>query len=238
MNQSDQQRHLVVLTGAGVSAESGLQTFRDAGGLWEGHSVYEVATPEAWRENPRLVLDFYNARRRMVRDAKPNLAHTLLAQLEDHFQVTIVTQNIDDLHERAGSTDVMHLHGEIAKAQSADDPSLIVECDGDIKWGDSAPDGTQLRPHVVWFGEPILKWPEATQAAQAADLFIVIGTSLQVYPAAGLLEYVPRHCTRYLIDREIPARYDVDHFRLFAKSATAGMQEVYKELVGDARPGM
>src|SRR5918993_3696248 len=182
-------KKLVVLTGAGISAESGLKTFRDSDGLWEGFDINEVATATAWRKNKALVLEFYNMRRKNVAEAKPNAAHFALAELERHFDVQIVTQNIDDLHERAGSTNVLHLHGEIFKMRSERDEQLIYEIRGDINLGDKAEDGSQLRPNIVWFEEAVPMIEEAIPVAYGADLFVVVGTSLVVYPAAGLINY-------------------------------------------------
>src|SRR6185503_2983805 len=185
------KRKLVVLSGAGISAESGLKTFRDSDGLWEGYDVTEVATPRAWNKNPQLVLDFYNMRRRDVAAAAPNAAHIGLAELEKDFDVTIVTQNIDDLHERGGSTNVIHLHGEIFKMRGEKDESKVYEIRDDINLGDMAEDGSQLRPHIVWFEEPVPKITEAIPVVRNADIFVVVGTSLVVYPAAGLVNYAP-----------------------------------------------
>jgi NAD-dependent deacetylase len=196
---------LVVLTGAGISAESGIKTFRDSDGLWEGHDVYEVASPRGWKRNPELVLEFYNQRRRDIAHALPNDAHKGLADLERDFDVHIITQNIDDLHERGGSTQVLHLHGEIFKMRSEQDESLIYPIHNDIKLGDTAEDGYQLRPFIVWFEEPVPKIAEAIEITRSADIFVVIGTSLVVYPAAGLLDYVHRSIPKYIIDKQIPA---------------------------------
>ncbi|NBD37099.1 MAG: NAD-dependent deacylase [Verrucomicrobia bacterium] len=196
----------VILTGAGISAESGLKTFRGADGLWEGHRPEEVASIEAWERDPETVLRFYNERRRQVRAARPNAAHSALAQLEDHFPVTIVTQNVDDLHERAGSRKVLHLHGEILWARSEKDPDHRVYLENrDISPGDRCPRGGQLRPDIVWFGEPVPAMMEAAEIVARADLFAVVGSSLQVYPAASLLDLVPEHCDRFAIDPALPA---------------------------------
>lgn len=196
---------LVILTGAGISAESGIKTFRDSDGLWEGHDVYEVASPRGWKKNPALVLEFYNQRRRDIANALPNEAHKGLAELEKAFDVHIITQNIDDLHERGGSTKVLHLHGEIFKMRSEQNESLIYPIHNDIKLGDTAEDGHQLRPFIVWFEEPVPKISEAIEITRSADIFVVIGTSLVVYPAAGLLDYVHRSIPKYIIDKQIPA---------------------------------
>lgn len=193
-------RKVVVLSGAGISAESGIRTFRDAGGLWEGHDIMEVASPQGWYKNPALVLDFYNQRRRQLLEVQPNQAHLDLKKLEASYQVVIVTQNVDDLHERAGSTLIIHLHGELLKARSTKNPSLIYEQKEDIHLGDSAEDGAQLRPHIVWFGEEVPMIDKALQEIMDADYVMVIGTSLQVYPAAGLIDYVKSTCKIFVID--------------------------------------
>ena len=192
--------HIVVLTGAGISAESGLSTFRGQGGLWESYSVYDLATPEAFRDHPQRVLRFYNERRRQVRESQPNAAHRALAELECTCQVTIITQNVDDLHERAGSSRVIHLHGEILKARSALDENRLYALDGDIHLGDVCERGSQLRPHVVWFGEPVPQLEVAAAIMGTADRVLVVGTSLQVYPAASLLDYAPQGCPVTVID--------------------------------------
>ena len=194
-------KNLVVLSGAGMSAESGIRTFRDSGGLWEEYDVYEVASPMGWFKDMDLVLRFYNERRRQLANAKPNAGHFGIAELEKHFNVSVITQNIDDLHERAGSTKVLHLHGELKKARSTADPSLIYEIGyNDIKPGDLCEKGSQLRPHIVWFGEPVPMMDEAIRITSEADIFIVIGSSLNVYPAAGLIEYAPLRASLWLID--------------------------------------
>jgi NAD-dependent deacetylase len=224
------KKKLVVLTGAGISAESGLKTFRDSDGLWEGYEVTEVATPRAWRKNPQLVLDFYNMRRKNVADAAPNAAHFGLAELEKDFDVTIITQNIDDLHERAGSTNVLHLHGEIFKMRSEYDEELVYEIRGDMKLGDIAEDGSQLRPAIVWFEEPVPKIEEAIPVVNGADVFIVVGTSLVVYPAAGLLHYAPAHIPKYIIDKKIPYTSSVHNLTTIEKPATDGVKELLMNL--------
>lgn len=195
------KKRITVLTGAGISAESGLGTFRDKGGLWDEYDINEVATPEAWERNPKLVLDFYDKRRELCVKAKPNEAHLALTKLEKYFDVHIVTQNIDDLHERAGSKKILHLHGEILKARSVADPDTLYHLGSKkIKWGDTAPDGHQLRPHVVWFGEAVPKMYEAEDIVRDADLLIVIGTSLNVYPAANLIYACPTNTAKYIVD--------------------------------------
>ena len=215
--------HVVVLTGAGISAESGLQTFRDAqNGLWNGYNIDEVATPEAWRRNPALVLQFYNHRRAEVLKAKPNAAHVALARLEQQVQVTIITQNIDDLHERAGSTQVLQLHGQIRKMRSVYDEDTLYPIDGDIQLGDLAPDGGQLRPHVVWFGEAVPMLSAAAETVMQADCLAIIGTSLQVYPAAGLVNYVAPGKPVYLIDRAAPS-ISLPNLTVIEKPATLGV---------------
>ncbi|QDH80265.1 NAD-dependent deacylase [Echinicola soli] len=204
-----EKKKLVALTGAGISAESGIKTFRDSNGLWEGHDVMEVATPEGWRKNKKLVLDFYNQRRKQSLEVEPNGAHYGLAALEKDFDVTIVTQNVDNLHERAGSSNVIHLHGELSKAQSTLDPALVYELDHwEIKLGDKCEKGSQLRPFIVWFGEMVPMMKSAAIAAQEADIFAVIGTSMLVYPAAGLIQYTSQDIPKYIIDVKIP---DIGH---------------------------
>ena len=224
------KKKLVILTGAGISAERGLKTFRDSDGLWEGYEVTEVATPRGWRKNPQLVLDFYNARRKDVTNAQPNAAHYGLAALEKDFDVTIITQNIDDLHERAGSTNVLHLHGEIFKMRSEWDETLISEIRGDIKLGDEAVDGAQLRPYIVWFEEPVPKMEEAVPIVFATDIFVVVGTSLVVYPAAGLLNYVAMDVPKYIVDKKIPYTSPMKNLVLIEKPATEGVKDLVEEL--------
>ena len=224
------KKKLVILTGAGISAESGLKTFRDSDGLWEGYEVTEVATPRGWKKNPQLVLDFYNARRKNVADAKPNAAHIGLAELEKDFDVTIITQNIDDLHERAGSTQVLHLHGEIFKMRSEIDEELIAEIRGDISIGDLAEDGNQWRPYIVWFEEPVPKIEEAIPIVYSADIFVVVGTSLVVYPAAGLVNYVNLETPKYIVDKKIPYTSPMPNLTLIEKPATEGVGELIELL--------
>jgi len=220
------KKKLVVLSGAGVSAESGLKTFRDSDGLWEGYNIEDVATPRAWRKDPQLVLDFYNYRRKNVLDAQPNAAHYGLAELEKNFDVTIITQNIDDLHERAGSTNVVHLHGEISKMRSERDIELVYEIRGDIKIGDKAEDGGQFRPHIVWFEEPVPKIEEAIPVVRQADIFVVVGTSLVVYPAAGLVNYAQWNVPKYIIDKRIPYTSEVTNVTTIEKPATEGVKDL------------
>ena len=225
------KKKLVILSGAGISEESGLRTFRDSDGLWEGYNVEDVATPEAWKKDPQLVLNFYNERRRNVADAKPNTAHIGLAELEKYFDVTIITQNIDDLHERAGSTNVLHLHGEIFKMRSEWDDELISEIKGDLKLGDLATDGKQLRPFIVWFGEPVVMMEKAVEVVYTADIFAVVGTSLAVYPAAGLINYVSESTPKFIIDKKIPYTSPMKNLTLIEKAATEGIVDFKKLLL-------
>jgi NAD-dependent deacetylase len=226
------KKKIVVLTGAGISAESGLKTFRDSDGLWEGYDVREVATPGGWKKNPALVLEFYNQRRKNVLDAQPNAAHSGLAQLQEDFDVHIITQNIDDLHERAGSVKVLHLHGEILKMRSEFDESLVYDIHGDINLGDKAGDGAQLRPNIVWFEEPVPMIEEAIPLVKEADIFVVVGTSLVVYPAAGLVNFASRYIPKYIIDKQIPYTSSVYNVTGIEKPATQGVQELIKILRG------
>jgi len=226
------KKKLVVLTGAGISAESGIPTFRGEDGLWEGHDVTEVASPQGWAKDRALVLDFYNQRRKAIFEAQPNKAHKILADLEDHFDVEIITQNIDDLHERGGSSNVLHLHGEIKKARSTADETLIYELDNwELKEGDQCKKGSQLRPHIVWFGEMVPLIEPAAQIASEADIFLVVGTSLKVYPAAGLIHQVGPHVPIYVVDPSTPEYYGNNQITAIAKGAVEGMRELYKELV-------
>jgi NAD-dependent deacetylase len=225
------KKKLVVLTGAGISAESGLKTFRDTGGLWEGYDVYEVATPTGFARNPELVLDFYNMRRRDVAAAQPNDAHKGLAELEKDFDVHIITQNIDDLHERGGSTKVLHLHGEIFKMRSVKDETKTYEIRGDINVGDLAPDGGQLRPAIVWFEEMVPAMDEAVEIVRTADIFAVIGTSLLVYPAAGLVNYAPWQIPKLIIDKSIPYTQSLYNVTAIEKGATEGVKHLKTLLV-------
>ncbi len=225
------KKHIVVLTGAGISAESGLKTFRDSDGLWMGYNVQDVATPGAFKKNPQFVLNFYNERRRDVAAAKPNAAHIGLAALENDFAVTIITQNIDDLHERGGSTNVLHLHGEIFKMRSVDDDDTIYEIRDDINVGDTDANGAQLRPHIVWFEEPVPMMEKAAALLYNCDYFVVIGTSLQVYPAASLLHYAPPFLPKYIIDKKIPEVNSYPNLHLIEKPATEGVEELRKLLI-------
>jgi len=224
------KKKLVVLTGAGISAESGLRTFRDSDGLWEGYRVEDVATPRAWRRDPALVLEFYNQRRANVAEALPNAAHKGLAELEADFNVTVITQNIDDLHERGGSSNVMHLHGEIFKMRSERNESIIAEIRKDILLGDLAPDGAQWRPHIVWFEEHVPMIEEAMEVVQAADIFVVIGTSLVVYPAAGLLNYASPSIPKFIVDKSIPPTSYISNLHAIEKPAASGIVDLVSAL--------
>jgi NAD-dependent deacetylase len=225
-------KKIVILTGAGISAESGLKTFRDSDGLWEGYNIEDVATPEAWEHNPVLVQQFYNERRKSVLEAKPNAAHFALAELEKQYEVTIITQNIDDLHERAGSTNVLHLHGVITRSQSSVNPKLTYPIDGwEIKMGELCELGSQLRAHVVWFGEDVPMIGKAAEICTQADLFILIGSSLAVYPAAGLVNYVPREVPKYIVDPKIPDMQTGRLFTRIAAKASVGVPQLVVELM-------
>lgn len=224
------KQHIVVLSGAGISAESGLKTFRDSDGLWMGYNIEDVATPRAFKKNPQLVLDFYNMRRKEIIQSKPNEAHYGLASLQLKYQVTIVTQNIDDLHERAGSKNVLHLHGEILKMRSTKNEHILYDIEGDIKLGDLASDGAPLRPHIVWFEEPVPLIETAANIMSTADIFILIGTSLQVYPAAGLMDYLPHEIPKYIIDKKIPSVQHLTSITTFEKAATQGIKELLEIL--------
>ena len=225
--------HLVVLTGAGVSAESGIRTFRDTNGLWEEHRIEDVATPEAFARNPALVLDFYNKRRAQARTVAPNPAHLALAGFEEApgWTVSIITQNVDDLHERAGSTQVLHLHGRLTQMRSVHNENQVFDIEGDIALGDRAPDGGQLRPHIVWFGELVPAIEEAAALVSTADALLVVGTSLQVYPAAGLLHYAPANCPVYVIDPHQPEVSGRAGVRYVVEPASTGVPKVLGELV-------
>lgn len=225
-------KNLVVLTGAGISAESGLKTFRDSDGLWEGYDIYEVASPIGWHKDPALVLEFYNMRRRDVLGVQPNLAHQLLAELEKDYHVHIVTQNIDDLHERAGSTKVLHLHGEIFKMRGEQSYAPVFDIKEDIQLGDLTDSGEQLRPHIVWFGEAVPEIENAARIMQTADVFILAGTSLQVYPAAGLMEYLPHDVPKYIVDKKIPPVDRYKNIIPIEQPATEGMKIVMELLLG------
>ncbi len=222
---------IVALSGAGISAESGIPTFRDADGLWEGHDVMEVASPEGWRQNPELVLDFYNKRRVAARNAQPNQGHIILAELENDYNVHIITQNVDDLHERAGSSRVLHLHGQLNQSRSTADPSLIYDMEGDeIKLGDLCEKGSQLRPNIVWFGEMVPAIEEAAELSAKADYYIVVGTSLLVYPAAGLMEYAPYHIPKFIVDPKMPEIGSHPTLYKYEEPASTGMEKVRQQL--------
>lgn len=224
-------QNLVILTGAGISAESGLKTFRDSDGLWEGYNIEDVATPRAFKRNPQLVLDFYNMRRKAVLEAQPNAAHKGLAELEKHFNVQIITQNIDDLHERAGSTNVLHLHGEILKMRSVNNEHKTYDITGDINLGDTDEHGHQLRPHIVWFEEPVPLIADAIPIIQAADVFVLVGTSLVVYPAAGLVDYVRPEVKKYILDKRILSVSHYSNVIPIEKPATEGIADLLRLLL-------
>ncbi len=219
---TNNMKHLVVLTGAGVSAESGIKTFRDADGLWEGHDVMEVATPQGFINNPELVLNFYNQRRKQLYEVEPNNAHYDLAKLETNYRVTIITQNVDDLHERAGSSNVIHLHGELLKVKSTKNETDVKSWTGDLNIGDLCEKGHQLRPHIVWFGEDVPMIDTAIDICETADILLIIGTSMQVYPAAGLINYVPAETPVYFIDPN-PSISGTNRITVIEESATKGM---------------
>ncbi|TPE45827.1 SIR2 family NAD-dependent protein deacylase [Pontibacter mangrovi] len=221
------KKKLVVLTGAGISAESGIATFRDADGLWEGHDVMEVASPQGWHKNPELVLDFYNQRRKNAHTVKPNAAHMALADLEQDFDVRIITQNVDDLHERAGSTNIIHLHGKLFESRSTLDPSLVYPIEGwELKKGDKCERGSQLRPNIVWFGEPVPMMEKAIEETLQAEIFLVVGTSLVVYPAAGLVDFVEADVPVFVIDPNLPSMRKRPNLHLYEEKASTGMQKV------------
>jgi NAD-dependent deacetylase len=227
-----EKKNIVILTGAGISAESGLKTFRDSDGLWEGYNVYDVATPQAWRKDQAMVQEFYNLRRKAVIEAKPNEAHYALAELQDHFNVQIITQNIDDLHERAGSKNVLHLHGEIKKSQSTVDANLIYDIDGwELKMGEKCELGSQLRPFIVWFGEAVPKIEEAAKITSQADVFIVIGTSLVVYPAAGLLNFVRDEIPVFIVDPGKPTYTNNEQITFIQERATTGVKKLIESFL-------
>jgi NAD-dependent protein deacetylase/lipoamidase len=220
---------IVILTGAGMSAESGLKTFRDANGLWEGHNVMDVASPIGFAQDPELVLDFYNQRRRQLLEVAPNSAHRALAALEKEYEVAIITQNVDDLHERAGSTRVVHLHGELLKVRSTFDESLIMDWPTDLNLGDHCKNNSQLRPHIVWFGEAVPMMDVAIELVQTADIIAIVGTSMQVYPAAGLIDYAPRHSHIYFVDPN-PSISSTEKITIFAEKATIGVPKVIQNI--------
>jgi NAD-dependent deacetylase len=225
------RKNLVVLSGAGISAESGIPTFRDSDGLWEGYDVMEVATPEGWRKNPALVLDFYNQRRKRALEVKPNRGHEIIAELEKDFDVTVVTQNVDNLHERAGSSKVIHLHGSLFESRSCADESLVYPVKGwELKIGEKCEKGSQLRPNIVWFGEMVPLMDVAAMHAAKADVFIVVGTSMVVYPAAGLIHYVPHEAIKFVVDPKLPDIGQVPFLTMVAEKASTGMEKVRESL--------
>lgn len=223
---------LVVLTGAGISAESGLKTFRDSNGLWEGHDVMEVASPEGWNKNPELVLNFYNQRRKQALHAVPNLGHTMLKELEANYDVTIITQNVDNLHEKAGSTNVKHLHGQLFQSRSTSDPNLIYEMDDwRLDLGNKCELGSQLRPNIVWFGEAVPMMDTAIEITKTADILLIVGTSMQVYPAAGLIDFAPSNIPIYLVDPQKPTIKEHSNLFFIEEKASTGMQKIKDELL-------
>lgn len=230
---------IVVFTGAGVSAESGLKTFRDSGGLWENYNIQDVATPEAFERDPELVLKFYNMRRKQLCESEPNEAHKAIAELESKYEVQVITQNIDDLHERAGSSNVLHLHGELKKAQSTKDPKLVTEIDGwELNYGDKCDLGSQLRPHVVWFGEAVPNMPKAYKIAERAGLLLVVGTSLSVYPAAGIVDFAPSAIKKYLIDPSDVSVLNVENLEIIKEKASSGVPKLVNQLLSqESIPG-
>ncbi len=226
------KKKLVVLSGAGISAESGIPTFRDNGGLWEGHRVEDVATPEGWRKDPLLVLDFYNQRRKKALEVKPNQGHKIIAEMQKDFDVSVVTQNVDNLHERAGSKKVIHLHGSLFESRSTKDESLVYPIKGwELKWGDLCEKGSQLRPNIVGFGEQVPLMEIATEIAANADIFVVVGTSMVVYPAAGLINYVSRKVPKFIVDPNIPDVSGLTNIEFIGEVASTGMEKVRKKII-------
>lgn len=229
------QKRIVVLSGAGMSAESGLKTFRDNDGLWNNHRVEEVATPEAWAADMDLVLEFYNQRRKQLLECEPNPGHYAIAALEEKYDVQIVTQNVDDLHERAGSNNVLHLHGELKKVRSSADPALVFELDGwELKRGDTCPKGSQLRPHIVWFGEPVPNISMGAELTTTADILIIVGTSLQVYPAAGLVHYAPVSSPKYYVDPSAHENSMVSNMTVIREKSGIALPGLVEELLAKA----
>jgi len=231
---------ICILTGAGISAESGIKTFRDADGLWEGHNVMEVASPQGWNANQELVLDFYNQRRAQLKEVQPNLGHTALKRLEKHFQTVVITQNVDNLHEKAGSNKVIHLHGELAKVRSTVSSHLVYDWENDLNMGDLCDDGHQLRPHIVWFGEQVPMLDTAIKELSNCDICMVIGTSMQVYPAASLVAYAPDHTKFYYIDPKPSLNYELtnlaDRLEIIQETATVGVPALVNSLIAELRP--
>ncbi len=226
----ENKTNIVVITGAGISAESGLQTFRGNNGLWNGYNIQDVASPQGWKKNPEQVLDFYNKRRRELKKVKPNSAHHALVELEELYKVQIITQNVDNLHEQAGSQHVLHLHGELLKVRSEKTPELILFWEKDLHWGDKGPDHAQLRPHIVWFGEAVPELDQAIAHVREADVLLIIGTSLQVYPAANLMHYAPAQCPIYYIDPH-PQQPPLQRIKVIAEKATVGMKQLHTLLM-------
>ena len=226
------KKKLVVLSGAGISAESGVKTFRDSNGLWENHRIEDVASFEGFQKNPQMVLDFYNARRKQLREVEPNNAHLILAEFEAFFDVEIITQNVDDLHERAGSTKITHLHGELLKVRPIDSETEILQWKEDLNVGDCNAKGIQLRPHIVWFGEMVPEMEKAIKLTAEAGIFLIIGTSMQVYPAAGLINYVPPSCEVFVIDPNLENMY-AKYENFFKTSATEGIKKLRELLLID-----
>lgn len=225
------KKKLVVLTGAGISAESGIKTFRDSDGLWEEYRVTDVATPEAWVRDPELVQNFYNARRKQLLEVEPNDGHYALAEAEKYFDVQVLTQNIDDLHERAGSTNVLHLHGQLRMSQSSANPTMVYPIEGwELKMGEKAEDGSQLRPHVVWFGEAVPNIEKAAEISATADYYAIVGTSLNVYPAAGLVAYAPKECSVWLVDPNPSASSGIPRLTVYAEPASSGVAKMIEEI--------
>lgn len=232
-------KRIAVLTGAGISAESGIKTFRDADGLWENHRIEDVATPEAWRRNPALVLEFYNQRRRQLLEVAPNAGHYALVELEAHYDVQIITQNVDDLHERANSSQVLHLHGALRKVRSNRYPELVYDWDKDLNIGDLCERGAPLRPHIVWFGEEVPMLLPAMDLVESADILLIIGTSLQVYPAAGLMQYAPPDIPVYYIDPKPQVNYELarmPYLKIIPEPASVGVRQVVNRLVAVVAP--
>ncbi|MEM1326677.1 MAG: NAD-dependent deacylase [Bacteroidota bacterium] len=228
------KQQIVVLTGAGMSAESGINTFRDAGGLWEGHDVMEVASPQGWGKNQELVLDFYNQRRRQLFEVEPNAGHRALVELEEQYEVIVITQNVDDLHERAGSSNIIHLHGELLKVRSTQNEQFVQDWREDLKTGDCCPEGAQLRPHIVWFGEQVPMLEIAAAVMLSADIVIIIGTSMQVYPAASLTAYAPLATPIYYIDPRPSINYELSqskHLTVIEETAIKGVRQLVDELM-------
>lgn len=226
------KKKLVILSGAGISAESGIPTFRDSGGLWEGHDVTKVASPEGWRNDPAVLLDFYNQRRRAAGQAQPNRAHLVVKELEEYFDVTVITQNVDNLHEKAGSSHIIHLHGNLFKMRSTADESLIYDVVGDLNLGDKCPKGSQLRPHIVWFGEAVPLIEKATAISIDSDIFVVVGTSMQVYPAAGIIDWLPQDTLKFLVDLNPPkVAGNLKNLTVISGKASTGMEELKKILL-------